>query len=55
METKKRVGVFVCDCGTNIASVVNTEKVAEVVRKLFGVVFASTNKKMCPDPGPVLV
>ena len=27
-------GVFVCDCGTNIASVVDTEKVAEYARQL---------------------
>ena len=52
---KKRVGVFVCDCGTNIASVVNTEKVAEYARQLPGVVFATTYKYMCSDPGQELV
>ncbi len=48
---RKRVGVFVCDCGTNIASVVDTEKVAESARSIPGVVFATTYKYMCSDPG----
>lgn len=52
---KKRVGVFVCDCGTNIASVVDTEKVAEYASMLPGVVFATTYKYMCSDPGQELV
>lgn len=48
---KKRVGVFVCDCGANIASVVDTEKVAEFANKIPGVAFATTYKYMCSDPG----
>jgi len=52
---KKRVGVFVCDCGTNIASVVDTEKVAEAARKIPGVIFATTYKYMCSDPGQELI
>ncbi len=48
---KKRVGVFVCDCGTNIASVVDTEKVAQAAQQMSGVVFATTYKYMCSDPG----
>ncbi len=52
---KKRVGVFVCDCGTNIASVVDTEKVAQAARKIPGVVFATTYKYMCSDPGQELI
>lgn len=51
----KRVGVFVCDCGTNIASVVDTNRVAEEVSKLPGVVFATTYKYMCSDPGQELI
>lgn len=52
---KKRVGVFVCDCGANIASVVDTEKVAEAARLMPGVVFATTYKYMCSDPGQELI
>lgn len=52
---KRRVGVFVCDCGTNIASVVDTEKVAEYARQLPGVEYSTTYKYMCSDPGQELV
>lgn len=51
----KRVGVFVCECGTNIASVVDTARVAEEAHKLSGVVFATTYKYMCSDPGQELI
>lgn len=52
---KKRVGVFVCDCGTNIASVVDTEEVAKYAADLPGVVFSTTYKYMCSDPGQEMV
>lgn len=52
---RKRVGVFVCECGTNIASVVDTEKVAEAARQMPGVVFATNYKYMCSDPGQELI
>lgn len=51
----KRVGVFVCDCGTNIASVVDTERVAQEATGMPGVVFATTYKYMCSDPGQDLI
>lgn len=51
----KRVGVFVCECGTNIASVVDTARVAEEASKFPGVVFATTYKYMCSDPGQELI
>lgn len=52
---KKRVGVFVCDCGTNIASVIDTTKVAEYAATIPGVAFATTYKYMCSDPGQELI
>ncbi len=52
---KKRVGVFVCQCGTNIAATVDTEKVVEFASTLPGVVFATQYKYMCSDPGQELV
>ena len=48
---KKRVGVFICDCGSNIAATVDTAKVTEEARKIPGVVFAFNHKYMCSDPG----
>lgn len=52
---KKRVGVFVCECGTNIASVVNTVDVAEYAKTIPGVTFATNYKYMCSDPGQELI
>jgi len=44
-----RIGVFVCHCGSNIASVVDVEGVVERTRKLPNVVFAETNIYACAD------
>ncbi len=52
---KKRAGVFVCQCGTNIEATIDTEKVAEYARKLPGVAYATTYKYMCSDPGQELI
>ena len=46
-----RVGVFVCHCGTNIAGMVDVEKVAEESAKVPGVVHSVTYKYMCSEPG----
>jgi heterodisulfide reductase subunit A len=52
---KKRVGVFVCECGTNIAATVDTVRVAEYAKSLPGVVYATNYKYMCSDPGQELI
>ena len=44
-----RIGVFVCHCGSNIASVVDVERVVERTRHLPGVVLAETNVYTCAD------
>ncbi|MFH1741076.1 MAG: 2Fe-2S iron-sulfur cluster-binding protein [bacterium] len=44
-----RVGVFVCHCGSNIASVVDVEAVVERTRKLPHVVFAESSVYTCAD------
>ena len=46
-----RIGVFVCDCGSNIAGTVDTEAVREYVETLPDVVAAIRNKYTCADPG----
>ena len=51
----RRIGVFVCHCGINIASVVNVEKVVEEIKKYPGVVFATSYQYMCSDPGQNLI
>ena len=42
-----RVGVFVCHCGSNIAGVVNVERVAAYARTLPDVVYASNQMFSC--------
>ncbi len=44
-----RVGVFICHCGSNIASVVDIEKVVERARGLPNVVFADHSVYTCAD------
>jgi heterodisulfide reductase subunit A len=46
-----RIGVFVCDCGSNIAGAVDTEAVRQYAATLPDVVAAIGNKYTCADPG----
>ena len=50
-DTNLRIGVFVCDCGSNIAGTVDTEVVREFAASLPGVVISIRNKYTCADPG----
>ena len=51
MDADVRVGVFICDCGLNIASSVDCEAVARFAETLPNVVCAVRNKYTCADPG----
>lgn len=42
-----RIGVFLCDCGSNIAGVVDVKNVAEKMRALPNVVYVEENKYTC--------
>lgn len=46
-----RIGVFVCDCGLNIAGTVDTEEVAQYASQLPDVVAVIRNRYTCADPG----
>ncbi len=46
-----RVGVFVCDCGMNIAGAVDCAAVTEYAKTLPDVVCAVRNRYTCSDPG----
>ena len=46
-----RIGVFVCDCGLNIAGSVDTEAVKDYATTLPDVAIAVRNKYTCSDPG----
>lgn len=47
MGNEIRIGVFVCDCGTNIAGVVDVPQVTEYARGLENVVMADEGKWSC--------
>jgi len=46
-----RIGVFVCDCGLNIAGSLDTEAVREYAESLPDVAAAVRNRYTCADPG----
>jgi heterodisulfide reductase subunit A len=52
---QRRIGVFVCDCGTNIAGKVDVADVVAFAATLDDVVVAKEYKFMCSDPGQGLI
>jgi heterodisulfide reductase subunit A len=50
-EEELRIGVFVCDCGSNIAGIVDVDEVRRFAETLPDVVVAVRNKYTCSDPG----
>ncbi len=46
-----RIGVFVCDCGSNIAGFLDAGEVREFAENLPDVVVSVRNKYTCADPG----
>jgi len=52
---ERRIGVYVCHCGANIAGTIDVEQVAEFARGLEGVVVARDYKFVCSDPGQDVV
>ncbi len=51
----RRIGVYICHCGNNIAATVDVEKVTETVSSIEGVVVAKHYLYMCSDPGQDLI
>ncbi len=54
MEQPK-IGVYVCDCGVNIAATVNVPEVVKFASGLPNVVVAREHKYMCSDPGQKMI
>jgi heterodisulfide reductase subunit A len=52
-DTRKepKIGVFICHCGSNIAGVVDVERVTEFAAKLPHVVYADHNMYTCSEEG----
>lgn len=51
----KRVGVFVCQCGSNIAGAVDTAQVVEAAKKWPEVAYVTDYKYMCSEPGQEVI
>ncbi len=51
MAEELRIGVFVCECGHNIAGTVDCEAVRAHASQLPDVVIAQRNRYTCSDPG----
>jgi heterodisulfide reductase subunit A len=55
IRSSPRIGVYVCHCGTNIAGIVDVEKVTNFAAGLDNVVVARHYAYMCSDPGQALI
>jgi len=51
----RRIGVFVCHCGINIAHTVDVEELTKYASQLDGVVVSKNYKYMCSDVGATLI
>ncbi len=51
----KRIGVFVCHCGVNIAGTVDIEKVKKAIQDYPGVAVVKDHIYCCSDPGQSLI
>jgi heterodisulfide reductase subunit A2 len=50
-----RIGVYICNCGTNIAQIVDVEEVSERVRALPDVRIVRSYRYMCSNPGQEMI
>ncbi|KPK64033.1 hypothetical protein AMJ83_04235 [candidate division WOR_3 bacterium SM23_42] len=46
-----KIGVFICECGTNIAGSVDVDKLVEDAKNFGNVVYTAKNRYMCSEPG----
>jgi len=46
-----KIGVFVCECGTNIAGSVDCDKLVKDAAGTANVIFSTKNRYMCSEPG----
>ena len=51
----RRIGVYVCHCGANIAGTVDVEQVTEFAKGLPSVAVARNYKFVCSDPGQDMI
>ncbi len=51
----KRIGVFVCGCGKNIAGTVDIDRVVEEIKQKDEVVYAENYQYLCSEPGQKII
>jgi len=51
----RKMGLFICHCGTNIADTVDVEELAKRFESYPGIEFSTTYKYMCSSPGQELI
>jgi heterodisulfide reductase subunit A len=54
-EIHMKIGVYICECGINIASTVDVERATKLVKNLPNVAVSRNYKYMCSDPGQELI
>ena len=52
---ERKIGVYVCHCGANIAGAIDVAQVTEFAKGLEGVVVARDYKFVCSDPGQDII
>jgi heterodisulfide reductase subunit A len=50
-----RIGVYICECGVNIAATVDVPAVVEMAAGLPGVAIARSHKYTCSEPGQQMI
>jgi heterodisulfide reductase subunit A len=55
MENERRIGVYICHCGLNVAGTVDVEEVAKYAATLPQVVIARDYRYICSEPGQELI
>jgi heterodisulfide reductase subunit A len=55
MKKEAKIGVYVCNCGTNIAKMVDCEAVSGFASTQPGVVVCKSYKYMCSNPGQEMI
>jgi len=52
---KPKIGVYICDCGINIAATINVPEVVNFAMRLPNVFVAREHKYMCSEPGQNMI
>jgi len=52
---KIKIGFYICHCGTNIAGIIDVQKVVDYAATLPNVVVSKHYKYMCSDPGQEMI